>query len=418
MTSITESPDSGAVHASASETSPIRTYIGVVAFMASFAVPMSFFYFIFPPMLRTFGHEPEIVGAFAIVYLPYVLRGLWAFAIERAMKGIAARYRLATFWLSVVGVVLVLALLTVDPARQVGAAMAIAVVIFVVFSSGMTTLDGYLLTTLSAKDRAKSAAWTAFGIAFGGITVGFLAWFDVFSVSWSSAILILASASGLSALLILILPKAPGVVMPPQDESSPDAGKFRQFFVAGPFRSLVLIAILAHGTTGLLSGYLPVLQIDAGLSIGDIGLFSAIGSNVMGIAGALLGGWILARIGGWRTLAVVTAGLAIILAGAAALHESLWGEKFAIGITIILMMVGYTYFVPYRALMLEACEGPGSVSRVAILSSFDMTTGIVAMSLAGVVAVQLGLTLFFAMGTGLAFLAALYALSVARASGR
>lgn len=409
MTAIPETHDSGAI-----ETGHSRTliYLGVVAFMASFAVPMSFLYYVFPPMLRALGHGPEIVGAFAMVYLPYVLRGVWAFAIERLMKGQAARYRWATVVLAVLGVGGVLALLLIDPTRQVGATMGIAVVIFVLFSSGMTTLDGYLLATLSPEDRASSAAWTAGGVAFGGIAVGFMAWFEIFSGSWVSAVCALAIATLIPALFILILPKAKGLQIPEKEQADdpPKAGKLRQFFTAGPLRALIIMAVLAHGTIGLISGYLPILQVDAGLSIGEIGLFTAIGANVMGLVGAMLGGWILSRVGGWRTLAFVTVLLCLILLGATIFSQAMWGKSFAISLTAILMMAGYIYYVPYRALVLQACEGPGSVSRVAILSSFDMTISIIGMSVAGLVAVKLGLTLFFAVGAVLMLCAALYAL--------
>lgn len=387
-------------------------YFGVVAFMTAFAVPMSFFYYVFPPILRTLGHGPEVVGAFAMVYLPYVLRGLWAFVIERIMQGQASRYRWATIVLALLGVLAVMMLSLIDPTRQVGAAMGIAVVIFIIFSSGMTTLDGYLLATLSSEYRANSAAWTAGGVAFGGIVVGFLAWFEVFSGSWTSAVCMLAAASLIPTLFILILPRATGAEIKSEQvtDLAPKVGKFRQFVTSGPLRALIIMAILAHGTIGLLSGYLPILQVDAGLSIGEIGLFTAIGANVMGLLGAMLGGWILSRVGGWRTLAAVSALMCVILAGVAIFNQVIWGKGFAIGLTAILMMAGYIYFVPYRALVLQACKGPGSVSRAAILSSFDMTIGILGMSMAGLVAVKLGLSLLFALGAALALCAAVYAL--------
>ena len=37
-----------------------------------------------------------------------------------------------------------------------------------------------------------------------------------------------------------------------------------------------VVSLLAHGAIGLVSGYLPVLQVDAGVQIGEIGLFSAV----------------------------------------------------------------------------------------------------------------------------------------------
>ncbi|WP_444429407.1 hypothetical protein ACTTAM_11385 [Rhodobacter capsulatus] len=78
-----------------------RILTGVFAFMLASSVPMSFFYYVFPPMLRASGHSAELVSALALVYLPYVLRGVWAFAIARALGGRAQAWRRATLALSV-----------------------------------------------------------------------------------------------------------------------------------------------------------------------------------------------------------------------------------------------------------------------------------------------------------------------------
>ncbi|MEM8553246.1 MAG: MFS transporter [Pseudomonadota bacterium] len=384
-------------------------YAGVVAFMTAFAVPMSFFFYVFPPMLRELGHSPEVVGGFAMVYLPYVLRGLWAFAIERVMKGQAARYRMGTFGLSILGLVAVLGLIPLDPSQNVGAIMVVAVLVFVIFASGMTTLDGYLLATLNSDDRAKSAAWSAAGVAFGGIVIGLMAWFEVFSGSWTASILALAAATVIPAMLVLILPRAVDARADTGKTDQLNKGAMKGFFADPRIRILLLTALTAHGALGLFSGYLPVLQVDAGLEISEIGLFSAVASNLMGLVGAMLGGLILAKIGGWRTILCVTVCVALFLGGAAILQEPLMGRSFAIGVTAASMFFGYVYFVPIRALILQACDGPHAVSRVAIISSFDMSVGILGMSLAGVIAVQLGLTMFFATCAALAAVGAVLA---------
>ncbi|MEL6511201.1 MAG: MFS transporter [Pseudomonadota bacterium] len=408
MTSIPDTPNEAEalVDDFAMGTDRLMTFLGALAFMTATSMPMAFFYYIFPPMLRDLGYSPEVVGGFAVVYLPYVLRGLWAFAIERVMRGRAARYRMGTMVLALLSIVAVLTLMLLDPAKDVGAIMAVAVLIFVLLASGMTTVDGYLLARLSSEDRARSAAWSAGGVAMGGICVGLMAWFDVFTGSWTNAVTLLALAMLVPSLLILLLPARRTDAVATQQNQPREKRVFRSFLANPRLRALMLMAVLAHGGIGLISGYLPILQVDAGLKIGEIGLFSAAASNVLGLIGAMVGGVIVARIGGWRSLTFVMIYLGVVLLVSASLHQAIWGRGFAIGLTGALMFAGYVYYVPFRALILQACDGPHAVSRVAILSSFDMTISIVGMSLAGVVAVQLGLTLFFAACGGLALIAA------------
>ncbi|MBL3570022.1 hypothetical protein BV509_20920 [Rhodovulum sulfidophilum] len=396
-----------------------RVFLGVFAFMTASSVPMSFFYYVFPPLLRERGHSPEVVGAFALVYLPYVLRGLWAFVLERVMRGQAGRYRNATRLLAVLAVLAVLALLPLDPVRHPGAIMGVAFLVFVILASGMTTLDGYILATLDLDGRARVAAWGAAGAAAGGVVVGLGAWLGLAGNGWHTVVLVLAAATLLPSLGIAILPRRPGGAAR-KDHAAPQAvqrNDLRGFLADPRLRALILLALLAHGSMGLMSGYLPVLQVDAGLKIGEIGLFSAVAANLMGLAGAMAGWVIVTRMGGWGALVAVMVFLSAVFAAASLLHGLFWGRGFAIAITAALMLAGYVYYVPYRALILQACDGPHAVSRAAILSSLDMTVGILGMSVAGLVAVQLGLTVFLGVCAAAALLAAGLALHRAARRG-
>ncbi|ETD02039.1 hypothetical protein U714_08365, partial [Rhodobacter capsulatus DE442] len=361
-----------------------RILTGVFAFMLASSVPMSFFYYVFPPMLRASGHSAELVSALALVYLPYVLRGVWAFAIARALGGRAQAWRRATLALSVLAAAGVLALLPLDPARQPGPIMAVAAVLFLVLASGMTTLDGYVLATLGEKGRAAVPGWGASGMALGGILVGVASWLGWIGGDWRQAVWLLAAMTLAPALAVAILPpQAPAERADPATPPRPRLplrSLWRAVWQDPALPRLVLVSLLAHGAIGLVSGYLPVLQVDAGLQIGEIGLFSAVAANGLGLAGAVIGGAIVARIGGWKSLSLVTMLLALCLGVAAALHGLIWGRGFAVALTAVTMLAGYIYYVPYRALCLQSSRGDHAVTQAAWLSSCDMVVSILAMS--------------------------------------
>ena len=396
-----------------------RILAGVFAFMLASSVPMSFFYYVFPPMLRASGHSAELVSALALVYLPYVLRGLWAFAIARALGGRAQTWRRATLALSVLAAAGVLALLPLDPARQPGPIMAVAAFLFLVLASGMTTLDGYVLATLGERGRAAVPGWGAAGMALGGILVGVAAWLGWIGGAWGQGVWLLAALTLAPALAVAILPRQAGAVQTgaePADTATsprprpPLRGLWRAVWQDPALPRLVLVSLLAHGAIGLVSGYLPVLQVDAGLQIGEIGLFSAMAANGLGLAGAVIGGAIVARIGGWKSLSLVTILLALCLGAAAALHGLIWGRGFAVALTAVTMLAGYIYYVPYRALCLQSSRGDHAVTQAAWLSSCDMVVSILAMSVAGTLAARLGLVSFLVLCTLAASGAALVAL--------
>ncbi|ETD90896.1 hypothetical protein U713_03890 [Rhodobacter capsulatus YW2] len=391
-----------------------RILTGVFAFMLASSVPMSFFYYVFPPMLRASGHSAELVSALALVYLPYVLRGLWAFAIARALGGRAQAWRRATLALSVLAAAGVLALLPLDPARQPGPIMAVAAVLFLVLASGMTTLDGYVLATLGEKGRAAVPGWGAAGMALAGILVGVASWLGWIGGDWRQAVWLLAVMTLAPALAVAILPpQAPAERADPATPPRPRLplrSLWRAVWQDPALPRLVLVSLLAHGAIGLVSGYLPVLQVDAGLQIGEIGLFSAVAANGLGLAGAVIGGAIVARIGGWKSLSLVTMLLALSLGVAAALHGLIWGRGFAVALTAVTMLAGYIYYVPYRALCLQSSRGDHAVTQAAWLSSCDMVVSILAMSVAGTLAARLGLVPFLVLCTLAASGAALVAL--------
>lgn len=113
----------------------------------------------------------------------------------------------------------------------------------------------------------------------------------------------------------------------------------------------------------------------------------------------MIGGAIVARIGGWRSLSLVTMLLALCLGVAAALHGLIWGRGFAVALTAVTMLAGYIYYVPYRALCLQSSRGDHAVTQAAWLSSCDMVVSILAMSVAGTLAARLGLVPFLVLCT-------------------
>jgi MFS family permease len=383
-----------------------RINLGMLAFCAATSIPMSFFYFVLPAVLRQAGHSAEVIGLIALVYLPYALRVLWAPLVDRIAQRSAPRYRAVAFVMLAAAILSILAFMAVDPGIDLAATFGIATVVFVFLATGLTALDGYVLVTLGTKGRERITAYQATGFTLGAILLGVGA-MATDGMDWIALVLLLAAATAVLTIPLLILPKD-GEASGASETTGLPHGIW-QFLSQPAVRRRIVVSVLAHGGLGLPAGYLPVLQVDAGLTPGQIGLFGAVGSNITGLLAAIAAGALITRYGGWRTLAVVAL-LGCAIFGAAALsHAELNGPVFAVSVALIVMALGYGYVVPYRALVLTICDGEKGATQAATLSCFDVVIGLLAGSVAGVVVSALGLTGLFTLSATVCLAGALVA---------
>jgi hypothetical protein len=373
---------------------PQRINLGMVAFCAATSIPMSFFYFVLPAVLRQAGHSAEVIGLVALVYLPYALRVLWAPLVDRTAAGSAARYRALAFAMLAVAIIGILGFMAVDPRVDLAATLGVATFVFVFLATGLTALDGYVLATLGRKGRERITAYQVTGFTLGAIVLGIGA-IATDGVSWTTLVLLLAATTAVLSAPLLILPKDGDSSSAREDSSLPHG--IWQFLHHAAVRRRIAVSVLAHGGLGLPAGYLPVLQVDAGLTPGQIGLFGAIGSNICGFMAAVAAGALIAHYGGWRTLAMVALAGCAIFGGAALTHAQLNGPIFAVSVALIVMVLGYGYVVPYRALVLTICDGEKGATQAALLSCFDVVIALLSGSIAGVVVSAVGLTGMFAL---------------------
>jgi hypothetical protein len=370
-----------------------RIDVGMVAFCASTSISMSFFYFVMPAVLRKTGHSAEIIGAVALVYLPYALRVVWAPLVDRYAGGSAERYRLIAFTMLIASILAILALAAVDPAHDLGATFAIATLIFTLLATGLTALDGYVLSTLAPAVRPRVIPFQVGGMMAGGMLLG-LGSLAADGLSWTTTVLLLAGTTAVLAMPLLVLPR---VTIPLAAVEGPGIpGGLWRFLKRAVVRRRMAVSVLAHGGLGLPAGYLAVLQIDAGLTPGQVGLFGAVGANMSGLLAAVIAGWLVARFGGWRTLAAVAVTGALIYAAVAFTYAEMMGPSFAVSVALVVMALGYGFFVSFRSLVLAICDAENGATQAAFLSCFDVVVSLLCSSIAGVVAAAIGVSGLFA----------------------
>lgn len=384
-----------------------KVHYGMVAFCAATSIPMSFFYFVLPAVLRQAGHSAEVIGLVALVYLPYALRVLWAPLVDRIAAGNAARYRALAFAMLGAAIVSILGFAAVNPRVDLAGTLGIATLVFMFLATGLTALDGYVLVTLGAPGRERITAYQVTGFTLGAIILGVGA-IAADGLDWTVLVLLLAATTAILMLPLFILPRTAPSSQTPSATNRPHG--IRQFIRRRAVRRRIAVSVLAHAGLGLPAGYLPVLQVDAGLTPGQIGLFGAIGSNISGFIAAVAAGALVTRLGSWRALTVVAFAGFAIYGTAAFTHEQLNGPVFAVSLALAVMALGYGYIVPYRALALTICDTEKGATQAAFLSCFDVVIALLSGAMAGVVVGAIGLTGLFVLSATACLAGALIAI--------
>lgn len=391
-----------------------RAFLGAAAFYTATAIPMSYVFYLLPAQLREAGHSAATISLLALVYLPYALRALWAPAIDRYARGDARRFKIVLAACAAMAVPAVLAFGLVEPAGQIASIMTIAAVLFVILSTGTTGLDGYTVATLGEGDRRHASIWQTVGFTVGGVVLGLGAMLAG-GLAWSAVVVLIALATAVAALPILALPAdRPSRAVSIHGTGPGEGGSTGAFLRNPAVWRLLCISLLSKMGLGMIAGYLPILQVDYGVSASQAGFFGAFGSNVLGLGSALVGGWFLLRIGGLRAIGAMGLVAAVFFALAALTHETLRSPAFAITLTLIFLSLGYAFIAPFKALSLAVSDGPRCASRAAVLASVDLSLSILAASISGSLVTALGLESFLWLSMVLCLAAAGVALRTAQ----
>lgn len=366
-------------------------WLAIGALYAAAAVPLFFIYNLLPAAMRQAGQPPEIANLVFLAYFPFALRAVWAPLIDRLGRGLANRFRRIALTALALAILSTAALLASSPAGGPLRVILVASLLVICAASATIALDGYLLATLAPADRKRSASLQGAGFAFGGLAMGIgvmaLDLLFLGGAAWHHLVLLLVLAMAGFGLAALRLPRSLAVAAPSEAGAWRAAGRLLARAVA--WRRIGL-TLLTHGGLGLVGGMLPVLQVDAGLSLSEIAALAAIGSNGVGLVSAALTGLALRRASPWQAASAVSLLATAIFGGLALLAPAQAGAGFAVAVSLLVIALGYGFFVVFRALSLEICDAAGGATQAAVLSSIDALIAMASAISAGWVLASLG----------------------------
>lgn len=328
--------------------------------------------------LAKLGVDKTTIGLAALLGLPYTLKFLWAPLLDQTPPPGLRRLGRRRGWLLPIQLALagaVYALGHTDPLVAPLATGLVALLIAFLSASQDIVIDAYRIEILAEDEQGAGAGATQLGYRIGLLAAGagaialsdFLPWTTVF-----------ASLAALSAVNVVVTLLAPEPARAPAPSVRLSFSTRLQAAVIEPFRdfarrahwpAIIAFVLLYKFGDALSGGMANPFYVEMGFSGSEIAAIAKVFGIWATIAGGLLGGIIVARLGVVPTLALggVLQALTNLLFAALALrgHDLLW-LTLAIGADNLAGGLASAAFVAYLS---GLCAAAYTATQYALLTS-------------------------------------------------
>jgi len=359
---------------------------------AAQGLPYGFFTQALPAVLRERGVSLEIIGATALLALPWVLKAVWAPLVERTLS-------LRTWALGLQGVSIVgaLGLAVINPTASLVVLSVAVLAANMVSATQDIATDGLAVATLTPEERGWGNGLQVGGYRVGMIVGGGALLIVYDKVGWTPTVLIMAA--------LLVMCSLPLLLSEVGRTSLPIEGRpfgWDWFRLAGAWPWLAVLVAFKLGDY-LVQGMLRPWLVDLGTSLSELGvLFGGVGFTA-GLLGALAGGALIEPLGRKRALVGFGVLQTAALAGYA-LSAALGGTGIWIAVAAEHFLGGCATAALFTCMM-DASRPERGATDYTLQASVVVAASMAAAGLSGVVAGQVGYTALFAIGAALSLLA-------------
>jgi PAT family beta-lactamase induction signal transducer AmpG len=356
-------------------------------------LPFGIAYDVWPVFFRVHGVSLREIGLMSLLSLPWTWKLLWAPLVDRY----GSRQHWITACLFVLGAT-TLAILPQDASHPSFLMWSLLLLFTTASATQDIAIDAYAVdvstpkTVGSINGTRVSAARVALFIGGGGFLI--LADYTGWSYLWVALAAIffaLALAAWASPRVVLETAERQHVLTP-----------VLRWLLRWQMVPVVLFVLLFKVGDSTLGRMVKPFWVDRGYSLTEIGAISVTLGTVLTILGALAGGWIVNRIGIFRSLlwlglAQLVSNLGYVVVAAVSLpRESIYAasviESFTQGL-------GTAAFLSF---LMNLCDKEHAATQYAILSALFALTRDVAGAFTGIGVESLGYAVFFALTTALA----------------
>jgi len=309
--------------------------------------------------LRSAGVDIKAIGLFALVQFPYAWKFLWSPLMDRFVPGLAS-WKLGRRR----GWMLLTQLLTMATIASMGffspkhdlwviAALAAALAFF--SASQDIVIDAYRRELLDDAEQGLGTAIHVNAYKVAGLVPGALALILSAYMSWPAVFMVTAAFMLPGIITSLVIGEPPATGAPPRTLEQAVILPFREFLARDGWRgALLVLAFIFLYPLGdsLATSLATVFYLDLGFTLPQIGVIAKTSGFWASIAGGLIGGVWLLRIGIARGLWIFGLGKWLSILGFMwlAYHgRSNWGLGGVIALEAFAVGLGTVAFTAYIA---------------------------------------------------------------------
>ncbi len=367
-------------------------------------LPFGFFTNALPALMRSRGLELSQISLTYLLALPWALKFLWAPYVDRWGSARFGRRRSWILPLQVLSAAIALGLAFVDPARGLGALMIALFLSNLTAATQDIATDGLAVDMLSPEERGHGngvqvAAYRVGMIIGGGLL---LVVFD--HSGWRTTFAAMAGLLLLSTVPVVLHRERPALPAPPGAPGASWLSVLRR----PKMGAWLLVLFLYKGGEALGYGMVKPLLIDRGLSLSEVGWIIGTVGFLAGLAGAVLGGFTVARFGRGRALAI--AGVLQLVGIAAYLLPALdiGGKGAIVAVSAVEHLTSGIATVTLFTVMMDVCGEAAAATEYTVQASVVVIATGVAATLSGFLAKRIGYPGHFAVSVALSAVGLLY----------
>ncbi|WP_426954219.1 MFS transporter [Muricoccus radiodurans] len=360
------------------------------------AIPSYLLVAAIPPIMREAGVSRTAIGYFSILFLPLVLKFLWAPMVDR-IRPFARAHRAGWVILTQSGTVLcILALLAVGPADVVGI-LCIGFIASVLVSTQDIATDGYAAKHLPEADRGIGNAIQGGAVAAGVVIGGTMGLVLYRHFGWQVMLLTIAAVS-LLPLLSAFAMREP----PPGSLEQATRPSLRAFLSRPEARMILWIALVYRASEGLVKAMEGPYLVDAGVPLHVIGYISGLSAATVGLGGSAIAAVLVRRSGVATTLSLL-GGMRTLCFLLFTLHASgtLLGMWPLFGAAGFQTLIRYMEIVALYSLFMAVSSSDQPGTDFTVLACAQLVVYLVGSLVSGKIADVLGYPVLFGLSTAL-----------------
>lgn len=355
-------------------------------------LPSGFFAVALPFLLRRAGTSLEAIGWSGLLSLPWVLKFLWAPAVDR--WGTRKAWILA---LQALTAIFLAGLSTFDAREDIPLLCLAVLVTNLLAATQDIATDGFAVDLLGDEDRGLGNGVQVAGYRAGMILGGGVLLVSLDRLGWSASFLAMAATVAIASVPVWLTPEP--ARHPPTGSGT--AGFFRQ---AGILPWVGVVALYKTGEALGTAMVRPWLA-DLAFALEDVGWLLGTGGFLVSLVGALTGGALVNRLG--RRTALVTFG---VLQSAAVLAYVVVAAADGAGIGGVVLAEHFLSGMATAALftaMMDACRPGVGATDYTLQACIVVVAQGVGQIVAGMVAGGQGYGVAAAVGGALSLVGAL-----------